>query len=106
MMRLRSLVVACTLAVLSFATAQAKSYEIELLKPLKAGKIELKPGVYNLNVQGDSAVFTDRQKASYTAPVKIESSTTKFNYTVVDSHAGQIRYIELGGTKTRLVFGE
>ena len=38
MMKLRSLVVASTLAMLCFAAAYAKSYEIELLQPLKAGK--------------------------------------------------------------------
>jgi hypothetical protein len=104
--RMRLPFLAAVLAMASFTAAYAKSYEIELHEAAKAGKIELKPGVYRLLIDGDKAVFTDRHNASYTTPVKVENGTKKFKSTNVDSQGDHIKYIELGGSTAKVEFIE
>jgi hypothetical protein len=76
-----------------------------------AGNMELKPGEYRLKVEGAQAVFTEVQTSkSWTAPVKIGTSDRKFGETAVESsHLGDmdhIQAIDLGGSNTRLEFGQ
>jgi hypothetical protein len=106
MTRMKSVLLAGVLALASLTVANAKSYEIEIHEPTRAGKVQLKPGIYTLAVQGDSAVFTDHRRQSFTTPVKLENGNTKFKSTTVDSTTDHIRYIELGGSNTRLEFIE
>jgi hypothetical protein len=103
---MRSSLLAAVLALASFTAAYAKSYEIEFHETTKAGKVELKPGVYRLVIDGDKAVFTDRHRASYTTPVKVENGTQKFKSTNVDSDGDHIKYIELGGSTAKVEFIE
>ncbi|HEY3835669.1 MAG TPA: hypothetical protein VGL72_03825 [Bryobacteraceae bacterium] len=101
----RLLLSAATLALVSLTTAAAyaKSYDIEVRTPLKAGKVDLKPGKYTLVIQGENAVFSGQHRGeSYTTPVRIENANTKFKATMMDSANGRIRFIELGGTTMRV----
>jgi hypothetical protein len=75
-------------------------------KSTSPGRLELKPGVYSLVVQGENVVFHDESRKSYTTPVKIENGSVKFKTTMVDYVSDKIRYIELGGSTTRLAFIE
>ncbi len=102
-MKMRSLLIAAVLAFMSITSAFGKSYDFQIQETKKAGPVELKAGKYSVSVQGETAVFKDSSK-SYTAPAKLETGTTKFSETRVNSRAGQILFIELGGTKTRLAF--
>ena len=92
--------------------AFAKNYEVTLSgKTTKVGSLQLKPGQYTLKVQGDKAIFTLVDDAkSFTTSVKVEATDKKFDSTRVDaSKEGDIdvvKDIELGGSKTRLQFGE
>lgn len=104
MKRIKSLMLVAALALLSLTAAYAKSFEIEIRTPVKAGKVELKPGKYTIQVQGDNAVVNGGHKESYTLPVKVENGTTKFKATMVDSAEGRIRFIEFGGTTMRVQF--
>jgi hypothetical protein len=105
-MTIKSLLLAGILALSSLTTVYAKSYQIELHAPMKAGKVQLKPGLYTLAVDGSNATFTNQRREALTTPVKVENGAKKYKVTIVDSAADEIRYIELGGSTTRLNFIE
>jgi hypothetical protein len=111
-MTAKSLLIVGALGLASLSIASAKSYDILLSAPAKAGNMELKPGEYKLKVEGNQAIFTDVQSAkSLTAPVKIENNNgKKFDHTsVLTSNRGDmdsIQAIELGGSDTKLDFGQ
>jgi lipopolysaccharide export system protein LptA len=91
--------------------AGPKSYDVVLTSPSKAGSVQLAPGEYKVKVEGSNAVFTDeRTRASFTVPVTVENSNTKFNSTTLDAttqgNSSQITSIELGGSKIKLEFGK
>ena len=94
---------------LSLASA-AKSYQITLADNTKVGKLQLAAGDYIVKVQGSNALFTNQNTAkTFTAPVKIENVSQKFDETAVDVNTagGQniVQDIQLGGTTTKLDFG-
>ena len=78
---------------------------------LPDGRISgLTAGDYVVKVQGSNAVFTNQDTAkTFTAPVKIENVSQKFDETAVDVNTagGQniVQDIQLGGTTTKLDFG-
>jgi hypothetical protein len=106
---MKKLLLAGVLSLASLTIVSAKSYEIVLSSPTKVGNVQLKAGQYSLKVQGSNAIFTDVETAkSYTTPVKVENSDTKFNETKVQTskqgETEQIQEIDLGGSKTKLGF--
>lgn len=108
-MTVKSLLLTGVLAISSITLANAKTYEISLAGPTKAGSITLKPGQYRLKVDGNTATFTFVENSKqFTTPVKIETSDKKFDDTRVDASkdggTDVIKDIELGGTKTKLEF--
>ncbi len=99
------------LALCSLTIAIAKNYELTLSSTTKVGSLELKPGQYTLKVQGDKAIFTYVDTAKqFTTNVKVEATDQKFETTRVDAsktgNVDVVKDIELGGSKTRLQFGE
>jgi len=97
------------LALSCLSIASAKSYEITLSGPTKAGNVQLKAGLYHLKIDGSNAVFTDVDSAkSFTVPVKVENTDKKFDQTKVDATKDNgtavINDIELGGSKTKVEF--
>jgi hypothetical protein len=108
-MTTKSLLIVGTLALASLASA--KSYDIVLSSPTKAGSLELKAGEYSLKVKGSTAVFTSVDTGkSFTAPVKVQEGSKKYDNTAVDTQKSngedQIKTIELGGSTTQLQLGE
>ena len=100
-----------TLALSTLALAGAKSYDVVLSAPTKAGSVQLAAGEYKVKVEGSNAVFTDEHtRASFTVPVKIENSQTKFSSTTLDTtkqgDSAQITSIGLGGSNVKLEFGK
>ena len=108
-MTTKSLLLIATLALAGIANA--KSYDITLSTPVKAGSVQLAAGEYSLKVQGSNAIFTNvRTGKSFTAAVKAETADKKFGVTAVicdtkdgDSH---IMSVELGGSSTKLELGD
>jgi len=108
---MKKLIIAAAVALCMVAIAAAKSYELALSSPTKIGAVELKAGQYTLKVVGDKAVFTAVEDAKqYKTPVKVENSDKKFDTTSVDANKqgniDVVKEIDLGGTKTKLEFGE
>jgi len=101
------LVGALTLASLSLASA--KTYDIILTQPSKAGNVQLAAGEYRLKLQGSNAVFTNLDSnKSVSVPVKVENAAKKFDQTAVDTTqsngSATVESIELGGSTTKLGF--
>ncbi|MGA3016495.1 MAG: hypothetical protein ABSF62_05195 [Bryobacteraceae bacterium] len=108
-MKPRTFLLAATLAILTLSVASAKTYDILLSSPTKAGNLQLKPGEYRLNVNGTKAVFTDvNTTKSFTTEVKVENTDKKFGDTKIDASSdgstSVIKDIELGGSKTKIDF--
>lgn len=96
-------------AALGLSIASAKSYEIQLDNPTKVAGMDLKPGKYSVAVMDDTKIkITDASGKSLEASAKISTADKKFNATMVDIMQGngsvQIREIDLGGTKTKILF--
>src|SRR5258708_38679706 len=103
----KGIVLAGTLG-LAVATAGSSSYTIQLSeKAVVAGK-ELKPGEYKVQVDGDKATIKNSNQTAE-ATVKVETSDQKFSRSTVRYNNADGKYrveqIQLGGTKTTLVFG-
>src|ERR1700692_4528431 len=99
------------LALASLNIASAKTYDIRLDGATKVGNTELKAGQYKVKVDGSQVVFTDTENLkSFTAPVKIENSDRKFDETMTTTQnqngTASLREIDLGGSTTKLEFGE
>jgi hypothetical protein len=107
----KSLILAGAMALFSLTIASAKTYDITLGSPAKAGKMELRAGEYKVKVEGSNAVFKNVDTSeTFTAPVKIENTGKKHDYTAVESTKqngeDKIQAIELGGSDETLEFGE
>ncbi len=108
----KTLLIVGAITLASLSIASAKTYDIFVDQPTKAGVNELKPGEYKVKVEGSQAVFTDAQngKSSVTVPVKIENSDKKFDNTALETSnqngAPNIQAIDLGGSNTRLTLGK
>ncbi len=106
----KSLLLIGTLALAGIASA--KSYDITLAAPAKAGKVQMAAGKYEVKVVGNGfAVFTnvDSGKKFFTL-VKVEDAGKKFEQTAVDSKTEggnkQITAIEFEGSSTMIELGE
>ena len=110
-MKTRALLLAGVFSLSMFSVANAKSYDITLENPSKAGGAVLAPGEYRVKVEGSNAVFTNvRTDKKVTAPVTIENSAKKHENTAVESNVQsgteKIKAIELGGSRETLEFGD
>ena len=106
---MKKFVLAGVLSLSAICFAGTKTYEINLTAPAKAGNVTLAKGAYKLQIQGTNAVFTDEKtRQTFTAPVKIGTTTRKNQFTSVDTatDAGsdKITSIELGGSNTQIAF--
>jgi hypothetical protein len=111
-MTAKTVLMAGALTLSSLAIANARTYDIKLDAPAKAGSNELKAGQYKVKVEGSQATITDAQnsKSTVTVPVKVENTDKKFQYTSVESKnqdgVDTIQAIDLGGSSTRLAIGQ
>jgi hypothetical protein len=109
-MNVSSLLIVGAVALSSVALASAKTYEITLPSPAKAGAVELKPGKYKVKIEGSQAVFTDAHNKSVTVPATVENADKKFGSTSLEtaSHDGidTIQAIDLGDSNTRVKLGQ
>lgn len=106
---MKKIVAIGALALSSLTLLNAKTYDIVITSPTKAGAVQLKPGQYKLKVEGSNATFTNQDTSkSVTTPVKVETGDKKFDDTKVqstkDGDVDKLEEIDLGGSKTKLGF--
>ena len=93
--------------VLALAVACAKTYTVTLFQPSVIAGTELKPGEYQLELDGSSVVVKNG-KHKVQAKVQVENVDAKFGSTAVRYASGEdklkVQEIRLGGTKLKLVF--
>ena len=88
--------------------ASAKTYNVSFNQAVTVAGTELKAGGYRLDLNGDKVVITNG-KQSVQSPVKVQQGDKKFSSTSVqlsNAEGGKllVQEIDLGGTKTKLVF--
>jgi hypothetical protein len=110
-MKSRILLAGAALLLAVATVASAKSWNIKVDSAATAGTLQLPAGNYSVKLDGDHAVFTsDNSGKSYTVAVKLDKSARKFDDTSVENtmrgNTEVIESIELGGTTTKLEFGE
>jgi hypothetical protein len=109
-MNRRMLLFTCALALSAVGIVSAKSYSLTLTTPTRIGTVTLKPSEYEITIKGDQAIFTTESGKSYKVPVKVGTSDKKFDITSTVSAtkdgADSIEEIDLGGSSTRLQFGQ
>ena len=95
-------------AVLGLAVAGAKSYEITLNQATKAGNVDLKPGKYNVAVDGSKVRFRSESGKTTETDATVASNDKKYRDTIVSTTQkngeASINEIDLGGTNTKLQF--
>jgi hypothetical protein len=96
------------LALLSISLASAKTYTFSVSEPAQAGQAQLKPGEYSLKVDGSQVLLMDKSGRPINATPKIEVADRKFDQTAISiskaNGTNRIQWIELGGSKHKVVF--
>ncbi|MEI9813003.1 MAG: hypothetical protein WDO18_10195 [Acidobacteriota bacterium] len=94
---LSALFVMSTLALTAFGAG------FTVTQPIKAGSIQLKPGEYKFEMQGEKLVFKEGRTVVAEVPATTETAAKKYADTTYESSNGQIMAIRVGGTTTRIV---
>lgn len=99
---------AFSFAIMALAVASAAdSYRITLFQASTIAGKELRPGEYKLTVKDNKATIS-QGKESVEAPVKVETSGTRFSTTSVRYLNGdgksKVQEIRVGNTRTKLIF--
>jgi len=108
-MTTKTVLLIATLALAGIANA--KSYNITLSEPTRAGGVKLAAGEYSMKVQESNAIFTNLQNGkTFTTAVKTETADKKFDVTAVvtDSKDGDsyITSVQLGGSRMKIELGD
>lgn len=94
--------------VFSLGIATAATYRVRIVDPTWVGQTELKPGEYDVHVDGDKVTFK-LGKNVVSVPAKVETNTRKFSDTQMDvkteNGQAQLKEIDLGGTTSKVTFG-
>jgi hypothetical protein len=107
-MKMNKLMLGACVFSLGIATA-ASSYHVRISDPTWVGQSQLKPGDYEVRVEGDKVSFK-QGKNVVAVPAKVETNTAKFSETQMDikTENGQakLKEIDLGGTKSKVVLSD
>lgn len=107
-MKINKLMLGACVFSLGIATA-ASTYHVRISDPTWVGQTELKPGDYQVKVEGDKITFK-MGKNVVEVPAKVETNASKFSDTQMDikTENGQakLKELDLGGTKSKVVLGE
>ena len=104
-MKMNKLMLGACVFSLGIATA-ASTYHVKIADPTWVGTTELKPGEYQVQVDGDKVTFK-LGKNIVAVAAKVETSASKFNDTQMDirTENGQakLKELDLGGTKSKIM---
>lgn len=108
-MKLAKLLLGGCVLSLGVAAFAATAHKVKIVDPTWVGQTELKPGDYNVQVTGDKAMLK-MGKQVLEVPAKMETNSAKFQYTQLGTKSvngkSQLQEIDLGGTNSKIVFGE
>jgi hypothetical protein len=97
------------LATIAMVASAAPAYKVTLTESAIVAGSVVKPGDYKIVVNGDKATLTSGI-IRLEVPVKVETGSEKFQYTQVEcrteSGKNLLDDIRVGGTTTKLVFGQ
>ncbi len=97
-----------SLGSLGIATA-ASSYHVKISDPTYVGQTQLKPGEYEVRVDGDKVTFK-QGKNVVAVSAKVETNASKYTDTQMDvkTENGQakMRELDLGGTKSKIMLND
>jgi hypothetical protein len=104
-MKMNKLMLGACVFALGIATA-ASSYHIRIADPTWVGTTELKPGEYDVKVDGDKVTFK-QGKTVVAVAAKVETNASKYSDTQMDikTENGQakLKELDLGGTKSKIM---
>jgi hypothetical protein len=107
-MKLNKMILGACVFSLGLATA-ASTYHIRIADPTWVGQTQLKPGEYDVKVDGDKVTFKTGKNIVAVA-AKVETGTVKYADTQMDikTENGQakLKELDLGGTKSKIVLSE
>lgn len=88
--------------------AAAKTYSFTTYDTAKVGSVQLKPGDYKIKVEGTNVKVTDSEGKVIAAKATLQPANRKYEQTAVamkkDGKTNEIQWVELGGTRDKLVF--
>ncbi len=106
-MNINKLMLGVCVFSLGIATA-AETYHVRIVDPTWVGQNELKPGDYQVKVEGEKVTFK-MGKTVVEVPGKVEANGSKYSETQMDimTENGQakLKELDLGGTKSKVILG-
>jgi hypothetical protein len=107
-MKMNKLMLGACVFSLSIATA-ASTYHVKIADPTWVGTSELKPGEYEVRVDGDKVTFK-QGKNVIAVSAKVETNASKFSDTQMDvkieNGQAKLRELDLGGTKSKIMLND
>jgi hypothetical protein len=104
-MKMNKVLLGACVFSLGIATA-ASTYHVRIADPTWVGGSELKPGEYEVKVDGDKVTFKQGKNVIAVA-AKVETNASKYSDTQMDikTENGQakLRELDLGGTKSKIL---
>ena len=104
-MKMNKLMLGGCVFALGIATA-ASSYHVKIADPTWVGTTELKPGEYDVKVDGDKVTFKQGKKV-ITVAAKVETNVSKFADTQMniktENGQAKLKELDLGGTKSKIM---
>ncbi len=104
-MNIKKTILGACVFSLGIAAAASNSH-VKIYDPTWVGQTELKPGEYNVSVEGDKVTFKQGKKViAFSAKVETNASTfinTQLNSTNANGHS-TLNELDLGGTKYKIM---
>jgi hypothetical protein len=102
-MKFTNVIIGLSTLALGIASA-ASGYTVTFSDTVWIGATQLKAGEYKVEMQGDKAVFKNGNKTVAEIPASLGTNDQKYKHTSFSSTGSKIREIDLGDTKSKIVF--
>jgi hypothetical protein len=107
-MKMNKLMLGACVFALGIATA-ASTYHLKISDPTWVGQTQLKPGEYEVKVDGDKVTFK-QGKNVVAVSAKVETNAYKYADTQTDvkivNGQAKLQELDLGGTKSKIVLSD
>src|SRR5271169_6675259 len=107
-MKMNKMILGACVFSLGIAAA-ASTYHIKIIDPTWVGTTELKPGEYDVKLDGDKVTFK-QGKNVFSVAAKVETNTSKYSDTQMDvktvNGQAKMQELDLGGTKSKIVLSD